>query len=86
MTVLMKAVSHTYHEGQENMIAELLRYGADTKAVNADGATALEIAVRTREDIEDWEVTSSETQHYIEVQKSTWDSIIQMLTLHSQSI
>ena len=78
--------------GNEDIIRLLLQHGADTEAVN-EGETALAIAARKREEAEDEgfsrsfsdDYSESQLKHLIEERKSRLDSIIQMLTFHSQT-
>ncbi|KAM0800726.1 hypothetical protein BDR22DRAFT_230902 [Usnea florida] len=91
-TALMRA-AEGFFESSEATIRLLLEKGADINAADIRGKTALAIAVRMREKAEDGRLmtslsknhSESDAKHRVEVQKSRLDSIIQMLTLHSQT-
>ena len=91
-TALMKAAK-SMSKNSEAIIRLLLENGADINAENHDGATALAIAVRKREVVEDGGVmrsffywcSESEVKELVEERKPIFDSVIQVLTLHSQT-
>ena len=91
-TALMKAAKG-FDEYSEATTRLLLEKGADVNAADIFEETALAIAVSERQEAKHESrltelskyYSESDAKHRVEVRKSTLDSIIQMLSLHSQT-